>query len=315
MPGTPLLMPNAWDEGSARLFAAIGCGAIATTSGGFAASRGKLDGALTRAEVLAHCADLTRAVGVPVSADLENGFADDPAGVAATINDAIALGLAGGSVEDFTGHRDDPIYEVGHAAERVRAAAEAAHNGPVPFVLTARAENYLHGRVDLADTIARLQAYEEAGADVLFAPRVVDPAELQASSSPPSTVPGERPHHPGRAADQRAGRARRQPDLCRRRDRRGLLWLRRRGGQGTPGEGDAQLLGEGRRRPRRHTGRIPQTLSATVTSISTAPPRGSAATPTAERVWRPASPNTSASTRLAPSTTAGCSWKSGAEAT
>ena len=120
---------------------------------------------------------------MPVSADLENGFAHEPDGVAATIADAIALGLSGGSVEDFTGNRDDPIYELGHAADRVRAAAEAAHSGPVPFVLTARAENYLHGRVDLADTIARLQAYEEAGADVLFAPRVVDPAELTSSSS------------------------------------------------------------------------------------------------------------------------------------
>jgi 2-methylisocitrate lyase-like PEP mutase family enzyme len=179
VPGTPLLMPNAWDEGSARLFAAIGCAAIATTSGGFAATRGRLDGAMTRDEVLTHCGDLVAAVDVPVSADLENGFADDPVGVAATIDAAIALGLAGGSVEDFTGRRDDPIYELGHAAERVRAAAEAAHNGPVPFVLTARAENYLHGRVDLADTIARLQAYQEAGADVLFAPRVVDPTELR----------------------------------------------------------------------------------------------------------------------------------------
>jgi 2-methylisocitrate lyase-like PEP mutase family enzyme len=172
-------MPNAWDEGSARLFAAIGCAAIATTSGGFAVTRGRLDGAMTRDEVLAHCGDLTRAVDIPVSADLEDCFAAEPAGVAATITDAIAQGLAGGSVEDFTRNRDEPIYELRHATERVRAAADAAHNGPVPFVLTARAENYLHGRKDLADTIARLQAYQEAGADVLFAPRVVDPAELR----------------------------------------------------------------------------------------------------------------------------------------
>ncbi len=179
VPGTPLLMPNAWDEGSARLFAAIGCAAVATTSGGFALTRGRLDGAMTRDEVLAHCGGLTRAVDIPVSADLENCFADEPEGVAATITDAIAQGLAGGSVEDFTRNRDDPIYEVSQATERVRAAAEAAHKGPVSFVLTARAENYLHGRQDLADTIARLQAYQEAGADVLFAPRVVDPAELR----------------------------------------------------------------------------------------------------------------------------------------
>ena len=179
VPGTPLLMPNAWDEGSARLFAAVGCAAIATTSGGFAVTRGRLDGAMARAEVLAHSSDLAGAVDIPVSADLEDCFAADPEGVAATITDAIAEGLAGGSVEDFTRNRDDPIYELSHARDRVRAAAEAAHKGPVPFVLTARAENYLHGRKDLSDTIARLQAYQEAGADVLFAPRVVDPAELR----------------------------------------------------------------------------------------------------------------------------------------
>jgi 2-methylisocitrate lyase-like PEP mutase family enzyme len=178
-PGTPLLMPNAWDAGSARLFASLDCAALATTSGGFAAAKGRLDGALSRDEVLAHCGELVAAVDVPVSADLENCFADDPAGVAATITAAIGEGLAGGSIEDFTRHRDDPIYDLALAAERVRAAAEAAHGGPVAFVLTARAENYLHGRPDLADTIARLQAYQEAGADVLFAPRVVDPAELR----------------------------------------------------------------------------------------------------------------------------------------
>jgi 2-methylisocitrate lyase-like PEP mutase family enzyme len=179
VPGTPLLMPNAWDEGSARLFASIGCAAIATTSGGFAITRGRLDGAMSRDEVLAHCGDLAWAVDIPVSGDLEDCFDAEPEGVAATITDAIARGLAGGSVEDFTRNRDDPIYELDHAADRVRAAAEAAHGGPVPFVLTARAENYLHGRVDLDDTIARLQAYQEAGADVLFAPRVVDPDELR----------------------------------------------------------------------------------------------------------------------------------------
>jgi 2-methylisocitrate lyase-like PEP mutase family enzyme len=178
-PGTPLLMPNAWDAGSARLFASLGCEAVATTSGGFAVTKGRLDGAMTRDEVLAHCGELATAVDVPVSADLENCFADDPAGVADTIAAAVARGLAGGSIEDFTRNRDDPIYEKAHAAERVHAAAEVAHAGPVPFVLTARAENYLHGRVDLADTITRLQAYQEAGADVLFAPRVVDPAELR----------------------------------------------------------------------------------------------------------------------------------------
>ena len=179
VPGSPLLMPNAWDCGSARLFAAIGCQAIASTSGGFAASQGRLDGAMTHDEVLEHCGRLVASVDVPVSGDLEDCFAADPDGVAATVTDAIGAGLAGGSVEDFTRDRDDPIYELAHAAERVRAAAEAAHGGPVPFVLTARAENYLHGRQDLADTIARLQAYQEAGADVLFAPRVVSEGELR----------------------------------------------------------------------------------------------------------------------------------------
>jgi len=179
VPGTPLLMPNAWDIGSARLFAELGFEALATTSGGFAATRGRADGMMDRNEVLTHSGELAGAVDVPVSADLENCFADDPAGVAATIAAAAATGLAGGSVEDFTRRAGDPIYELAHAAERVRAAAEAAHGAPGGFVLTARAENYLHGRVDLADTITRLQAYQEAGADVLFAPRVVDPAELR----------------------------------------------------------------------------------------------------------------------------------------
>jgi 2-methylisocitrate lyase-like PEP mutase family enzyme len=178
VPRNPLLMPNAWDIGSAKLFASLGVGAIATTSGGFAVSRGRLDGAMNQEEVLEHCGELVDAVDIPVSADLENGFADDPEGVAATITAAISRGLAGGSIEDFTRNNDAPIYDLAEAAERVRAAAEAAHSGPVPFVLTARAENYLHGRVDLADTITRLQTYQEAGADVLFAPRVVDPADL-----------------------------------------------------------------------------------------------------------------------------------------
>jgi 2-methylisocitrate lyase-like PEP mutase family enzyme len=172
-------MPNAWDVGSAALFAALGFEALATTSGGFAATKGRLDGSVTLDEVLAHSAELSGAVSVPVSADLENCFADDPAGVAATITAAIGTGLAGGSVEDFTRDAENPIYELPRAAERVAAAAEAAHAGPVPFVLTARAENYLHGRHDLGDTIERLQAYQEAGTDVLFAPRVVDPEELR----------------------------------------------------------------------------------------------------------------------------------------
>jgi len=177
--GTPLLMPNAWDIGSARLLAALGFSALATTSGGYAASRGRLDGAMSRSEVLEHATELAAATDLPVSADLENCFADDPAGVADTIAAAAATGIAGCSVEDFTRNRDDPIYELAQATDRVRAAAEAAHAGPTHLVLTARAENYIYGRTDLADTIVRLQAYQEAGADVLFAPLAVEPSDLR----------------------------------------------------------------------------------------------------------------------------------------
>ncbi|HXP56680.1 MAG TPA: isocitrate lyase/phosphoenolpyruvate mutase family protein [Streptosporangiaceae bacterium] len=166
----PLLMPNAWDHGSAVLLAALGFGAVATTSSGFAATLGRLDGSVSRDEALAHAAVIAGAVAVPVSADLENGFADEPDGVAETIRLAAGTGLAGCSVEDFTGRDDEPIYDLGRAAERIAAAAEAAHGTGPGLVLTARAENYLHGRPDLADTIARLQAYQAAGADVLYAP-------------------------------------------------------------------------------------------------------------------------------------------------
>jgi 2-methylisocitrate lyase-like PEP mutase family enzyme len=169
-PGEPLLLPNPWDLGSARLLASLGFRALATTSSGFAASLGRNDGSVNREEALVHAAVIVAATDLPVSADLENAFADEPAGVAESIGLAIDVGLAGGSVEDFTGRDEDPIYAAGLAAERVAAAAEIAHAGPVPFVLTARAENYLHGRPDLAGTIARLQAYQEAGADVLYAP-------------------------------------------------------------------------------------------------------------------------------------------------
>ena len=161
----PLLLPNAWDRGSAALLAALGFSAIATTSSGFAATLGRLDGSVTRDEALAHAAAMAGSTSLPVSADLENCFADDPAGVAETVRLAAATGLAGCSLEDFTGHEDDPIYGVGAAAERVAAAAEAAHGTDGGLVLTARAENYLHGRPDLADTISRLQAYAAAGAD------------------------------------------------------------------------------------------------------------------------------------------------------
>jgi 2-methylisocitrate lyase-like PEP mutase family enzyme len=170
----PLLMPNPWDIGAAKLLESLGFEALATTSSGFAATLGRLDGRVTRDEAIAHAAAIVDAVDVPVSADLENCFADEPARVAETVRLAVDAGLAGCSVEDYSGHESDTIYDAGLAAERVAAAAEAAHSGPQKLVLTARAENLIHGRDDLADTIARLQSYQEAGADVLFAPGVRD---------------------------------------------------------------------------------------------------------------------------------------------
>jgi 2-methylisocitrate lyase-like PEP mutase family enzyme len=174
--GDPLLMPNAWDLGSAAVLASLAFKALATTSSGHAATLGRLDGAVTRDEALAHAATLSEGTDLPVSADLENGFADDPDGVAETIAKARETGLAGCSVEDYSG---EAIYELGLARERVAAAAEVAHSGPVRLVLTARAENHIRGHDDLADTIARLQAYQEAGADVLFAPGIKRPEDIR----------------------------------------------------------------------------------------------------------------------------------------
>ncbi|MEA2436917.1 MAG: hypothetical protein QOF65_1473 [Thermoleophilaceae bacterium] len=168
----PLLLPNPWDVGSAKLLESLGFEALATTSSGFAATLGRLDGSVTREEALAHSATIVSATSLPVSADLENAFADEPEGVQQTVRLAIDAGLAGCSVEDFTGREDDPIYPLEAAAERIAAAAEAAHGGPGRLVLTARSENFLHGRKDMADTIARLQAFQEAGADVLYAPGI-----------------------------------------------------------------------------------------------------------------------------------------------
>jgi 2-methylisocitrate lyase-like PEP mutase family enzyme len=167
---SPLLIPNPWDVGTARLLESLGFAALATTSSGFAGTLGRRDGSVTRDEALAHAEAIVAGVGVPVSADLENGFGDSPNDVADTIRLAVATGLAGGSIEDYTGNPDDPIYDLGLAVERVAAAADAAHAGSTHFVLTARAENHLRGRPDLDDTIARLQAYQAAGADVLYAP-------------------------------------------------------------------------------------------------------------------------------------------------
>jgi 2-methylisocitrate lyase-like PEP mutase family enzyme len=178
-PGRPLLLPNPWDAGSAKVFASLGFQALATTSSGFAATLGRLDYSVTRDEAIAHAAAIVGATDLPVSADLENAFADEPDGVAETIRRALGAGLAGCSVEDATGREDDPIYPVDLAAARVEAAAQVAHGGDVHLVLTARAENHLHGRDDLDDTIARLRAFQEAGADVLYAPGLHRPEDIR----------------------------------------------------------------------------------------------------------------------------------------
>jgi 2-methylisocitrate lyase-like PEP mutase family enzyme len=177
--GSPLLMPNPADRGEARILASLGFQALATTSGGFAATLGRLDYGVTRDEAISHAAAIVEAVEVPVSADLENGFGDSPDDTALTVRRAVEVGLAGCSVEDFTTDEDAPLYGIHEAAERVRAAAEAAHRD-TSLVLTARAENYLRGRPDLADTIARLQAFQDAGADVLYAPGMVALDEIAA---------------------------------------------------------------------------------------------------------------------------------------
>jgi 2-methylisocitrate lyase-like PEP mutase family enzyme len=174
----PLLLANAWDAGSAKLLAWLGFEALATTSSGSAASLGRPDYGVGRDEALAHCAALVVATELPVSADLENGFAEDPAGVAETVRLAGEVGLAGCSIEDWSSaHRC--LYGAHTAAERVAAAAEAAHSGPARMVLTARAENYLRGNRDLDDTIARLRAFQQAGADVLYAPALDSPEDVR----------------------------------------------------------------------------------------------------------------------------------------
>jgi 2-methylisocitrate lyase-like PEP mutase family enzyme len=174
------VMPNPWDVGTAVLLAKLGFAALATTSAGYAFSIGKRDNAVGREPVLAHVTAIVAATDLPVNADLENGFGDDPKIVAETMRRAAATGIAGGSIEDATGRTDDPIYERAFAVERVRAAVEAVRSLKMPFVLTARAENFVAGRPNLADTIARLQLYQEAGADVLFAPGLTTADEIAA---------------------------------------------------------------------------------------------------------------------------------------
>jgi 2-methylisocitrate lyase-like PEP mutase family enzyme len=164
------IIPNPWDIGSARILESLGFEALATTSAGYAFSIGLRDNAVGRDRMLAHVAAIASSSDLPVSGDLENGFGDDPATVAETIRLAASAGLVGGSIEDATHGPDEPFYSIDHAAERIRAASEAARALPFPFTLTARAENFVEGRPDLADTIARLQKYQEAGADVLYAP-------------------------------------------------------------------------------------------------------------------------------------------------
>lgn len=172
------IIPNPWDIGSARILANLGFEALATTSAGYACSMGRPDYGIGRDAMIAHVSVLASATDLPLSADLENGFGDAPATAAETIRLAAAAGAVGGSIEDSTGRAERPIYELAPAAERVRAAAESARALGFPFTLTARAENYLHGRRDLRDTIQRLQAYQEAGADVLYAPGVTSKEEI-----------------------------------------------------------------------------------------------------------------------------------------
>jgi 2-methylisocitrate lyase-like PEP mutase family enzyme len=176
----PFLIANAWDAGSARILAELGFAALATSSGACAGVLGRRDGRVTRDEALGHCRAIVEATELPVSADLEKGFGDAPEAVAETIRLAGEAGLVGGSIEDSTGHPEQPFYGMAQAAERIAAAVEAARSLPFPFTLTARAENFIRGNPDLDDTIARLQAFEKAGADVLFAPGLPDLAAVRA---------------------------------------------------------------------------------------------------------------------------------------
>ena len=170
---------NCWDGGSARILSSLGFPALATSSGAAAGTLGRLDHGITLEECLAHARVICDATSLPVSADLEKGFGDSPAATAKAIELAATVGLVGGSIEDATGRADDPIFELALATDRIASAVEAARSLPFPFTLTARAENYLHRRYDLEDTIKRLQAYERAGADVLFAPGLPDLAAVR----------------------------------------------------------------------------------------------------------------------------------------
>jgi 2-methylisocitrate lyase-like PEP mutase family enzyme len=176
--GEAFVIPNPWDAGSARVLAGLGFKALATTSSGFAFTLGRLDGSVTLDEVVEHTAMLDRATELPLSVDLENGYGPDPESAALAITRVAEAGAVGGSIEDYD--PDGHIYEFRHAVERVAAAAEAARSLGFPFALTARAENHIRGNPDLGDTIARLQAFEKAGADVLYAPGLRTAEEIRA---------------------------------------------------------------------------------------------------------------------------------------
>ena len=172
------IIPNPWDVGTARLLAQMGFEALATTSAGYCFSAGQRDNSMARDDMMTHVAAIASATDLPVTADLENGFGDSPEGVAETFRLAASLGLVGGSIEDMSRQAGRPIYELEVAIDRVRAAAEVVRDLPFAFTLTARAENYLAGRPDLADTIKRMQAYQMAGADVLYAPGIVSKEDI-----------------------------------------------------------------------------------------------------------------------------------------
>lgn len=177
----PFVVGNPWDAGSARILTSLKYEALSTTSAGLAFALGRKDGtaSVSRAEALANAKSIVDATTLPVAADLENGYGHAPEDAAETIRQAAAVGLVGGSIEDATSNEADPIYDFDHAVERVAAAAEAAHALPFPFMFVARCENFLHGRPDLDETIRRLQAYEKAGAEVLYAPGITRPEDIR----------------------------------------------------------------------------------------------------------------------------------------
>jgi 2-methylisocitrate lyase-like PEP mutase family enzyme len=177
------LIPNPWDAGSARILAGLGFEAFATSSGAAAATFGRRDGSLAREEALASARAIVEATDIPVSADLENGFGESPNTAAETVRGAVDAGLVGCSIEDSTGDKNRPLYDLGLASERIAAAVQAVKSLPFPFTLTARAENFVRGKPDLDDTIKRLQAYEKAGAHVLFAPALPDLGAVRAVCS------------------------------------------------------------------------------------------------------------------------------------